>query len=92
VLHGLYWLTVNLCAERSVLLIVDDLHSGDRASLRFLAYLARRPEDLPLLLITSLRSPEPSADQAMLGELRSDPDVDSVNVDLAGILCDNAGI
>ena len=41
-LHGLYWLTLNLAAERPLLLAVDDLHWCDRPSLRFLAYLARR--------------------------------------------------
>ncbi len=73
VLHGLYWLTVNLCSERSLLLAVDDLHWCDRASLRFLAFLARRLEDLPVVLVASLRRSEPGADEALLGELTSDP-------------------
>ena len=43
-LHGLYWLALNLAAERGrSLLAVDDLHWCDRPSLRFLAYLARPP-------------------------------------------------
>ncbi len=41
VLHGLYWLTINLCSSRALMLAVDDLHWCDRASLRFLAYVAR---------------------------------------------------
>ncbi len=73
VLHGLYWLTVNLCSERALLLAVDDLHWCDSASLRFLAYLARRLEDLPVVLVASLRSSEPEADQAILEELTSEP-------------------
>jgi DNA-binding CsgD family transcriptional regulator len=72
-LHGLYWLTVNLCAEVPLLLAVDDLHWCDRGSLRFLAYLARRLEDLPVLLVASLRPSEPGADQALLAELTSEP-------------------
>ena len=56
-----------------LLLAVDDLHWCDRASLRFLAYLARRLEDVPVLLVGSLRPSEPGADQALLGELTSDP-------------------
>ena len=55
VLHGLR-LTINLCSERALLLVVDDLHWCDSASLRFLAYLARRLEDLPVVLVASLRS------------------------------------
>ncbi len=73
VLHGLYWLTVNLSAESPLLLAVDDLHWCDRPSLRFLLYLARRLEGLPALVAGSLRPDEPGADAALLGELASDP-------------------
>jgi DNA-binding CsgD family transcriptional regulator len=73
VLHGLFWLTVNLCSERPLLLSVDDLHWCDTASLRFLAYLARRLEDLPVVLVASLRSSEPEADQSILEELIREP-------------------
>jgi DNA-binding CsgD family transcriptional regulator len=72
-LHGLYWLTANVSQERPVVLVVDDLHWCDRASLRFLAYLAQRLEDLPVLLVASYRRSEPGADQALIGELTSDP-------------------
>jgi DNA-binding CsgD family transcriptional regulator len=72
-LHGLFWLTVNLCSEGALLLAVDDLHWCDSASLRFLAYLARRLEDLPVVLVASLRSSEPETDQAILEELISEP-------------------
>src|SRR3954454_22060289 len=73
VLHGLYWLTVNLSSQRPVLLAVDDLHWCDRPSLRFLAYLARRLEGLPALVACSLRQAEPGADVALLAELAGDP-------------------
>ena len=72
-LHGLYWLTVNLSAEGPLLLAVDDLHWCDRASLRFLAYLTRRLEGLPIVVVGTLRQSEPGADEALLGELTSDP-------------------
>src|SRR4051812_20822360 len=62
VLHGLYWLTVNLSAERPLVLAIDDLHWCDRPSLRFLAYLVRRLEGLPVLAVTSLRTAEPGVD------------------------------
>jgi predicted ATPase len=58
-LHGLYWLTLNLAAQRPLLLAVDDLHWADRPSLRFLAYLARRLDGAPVLLAATLRSNEP---------------------------------
>jgi DNA-binding CsgD family transcriptional regulator len=72
-LHGLYWLTANVSQKRPMLLVVDDLHWCDRASLRFLTYLARRLEDLPVLLVAGYRHSEPGEDQALLGELTTDP-------------------
>jgi DNA-binding NarL/FixJ family response regulator len=72
-LHGLYWLALNLAAERPLLLAVDDLHWCDRASLRFLAYLARRLDGAPVLVATTLRSNEPPTDPALLGEIVNDP-------------------
>ena len=49
-LHGLFWVALNLAAERPLVLAVDDLHWCDRPSLRFLAYLARRLEGQPILV------------------------------------------
>jgi DNA-binding CsgD family transcriptional regulator len=73
VLHGLYWLTVNLGAEAPLLLAVDDLHWCDRPSLRFLAYLTRRLEGLQVLVVGTMRPSEPGADAALLAELTGDP-------------------
>ncbi len=72
ILHGLYWLVVNLSAEQPLLLAVDDLHWCDRSSLRFLAFLLRRLDGLPLALTASLRDAEPGTDPALLGELAGD--------------------
>ena len=72
-LHGLYWLTLNLAAERPVLLAVDDLHWCDRPSLRFLAYLARRLDGAPVLAAATLRTGEPGTDPALLAEIVHDP-------------------
>jgi DNA-binding CsgD family transcriptional regulator len=72
-LHGLFWLTLNVAAERPLLLAVDDLHWCDRPSLRFLAYLARRLDGVPALVATTLRSSEPGTDPALLVELAHDP-------------------
>src|SRR5918996_6532914 len=45
-LHGLYWLAANLAAGRPLVLLLDDTHLADEASIRFLAYLERRIEGL----------------------------------------------
>jgi DNA-binding CsgD family transcriptional regulator len=72
-LHALYWLTVNLSGESPLLIAVDDLHWCDRPSLRFLGYLARRLEGIPVLVVVSLRPSEPGADGALVAELTGDP-------------------
>ena len=77
-LHGLYWLTANVAADRPVLLSVDDLHWCDKPSLRFLAYLARRLEDLPALVGATLRSTDPGTDPALIAEIGHDPSVHPV--------------
>ncbi|MGY1743330.1 MULTISPECIES: BTAD domain-containing putative transcriptional regulator [unclassified Blastococcus] len=73
VLHALYWLVVDLTAEGPVVLAVDDLQWCDSASLRFLAYLVRRLEGLPVLLAATLRTGEPPADPTLVDEIAHDP-------------------
>jgi DNA-binding NarL/FixJ family response regulator len=68
--HALYWLTVNLSAGGGLVLLVDDAHLADRASLRFLEYLARRMEELPATLVLAARPAGPEA-PAELTQLRT---------------------
>jgi DNA-binding CsgD family transcriptional regulator len=56
VLHGLYWLTSDLADRGTVALLVDDGQWLDAASQRFLLYLARRIESLPVALLVALRT------------------------------------
>jgi DNA-binding CsgD family transcriptional regulator len=74
-LHALFWLTLNMSAEAPLVLAIDDLHWCDRASLRFLAYLTRRLEGLPVLVLGSVRPREQGADEVLLAELTTDPGV-----------------
>jgi DNA-binding NarL/FixJ family response regulator len=67
-LHGLYWLTANI-ATQPTLVAIDDLHWCDVPSLRFLAYLARRLEGLPILLVGTLRPTEPGSSEVLLDEI-----------------------
>src|SRR6266568_9231697 len=47
--HALYWVVGNFAAARGpLLLLIDDSHWADAASLRFALHLARRLEDLPV--------------------------------------------
>ena len=61
VLHGLYWLVVNLAASGPLLIAVDDAHWADEPSLRWLAYLARRLDGLAAGVLVALRPGDPAA-------------------------------
>ena len=78
VLHGLYWLTLDLVGDRPLLLTIDDLHWCDRPSLRMLAYVVRRLEGIPLLIVATLRTNEPGTDPALLAEIAQDPMTDRI--------------
>jgi len=63
-LHGLYWLVAGLAAQRPQLLVVDDLHWADGASIRFLEFLTIRLDTVPVLLLAAQR---PAVDGALRG-------------------------
>jgi DNA-binding CsgD family transcriptional regulator/predicted negative regulator of RcsB-dependent stress response len=71
-LHGLFWLTANLCAPQPLMLAVDDLHWADAPSLRFLVYLLPRLEGLRLLVLIALRPAEPGIPQHLLNQITTD--------------------
>jgi DNA-binding SARP family transcriptional activator len=73
VLHGLYWLVLNLAAERPTALYLDDLQWADASSLRAFAHLSRRLADTPVLIAASVRSTAPEADAELLFEITHDP-------------------
>lgn len=76
-IRGLYGLARKLSvasadqpSARPLAILVDDLHWSDRPSLRFLAYLAARVDDLPVMLIATVRRGEQLADPAAFSALR----------------------
>ena len=80
VLHGLYWLCANLAAERPLALVVDDAHWADGASLRFLAFLLPRLEELPAAVLLASRPAEAGQSQELLAALTMDPATEVVTV------------
>src|SRR3954470_655563 len=72
-LHGLFWLAANLAAQGPLVLAVDDAHWADPPSLRWLAYLARRLEGLPVLALVAVRSGEPPSEPRLLDDLLAEP-------------------
>jgi predicted ATPase len=69
--HGLYWLALNLAEERSLLISIDDLQWGDEASLRWVAYLVRRLEGTAVGVLCAVRPTED--EDPVLSELLADP-------------------
>ena len=74
VVFGLYWLLAALAADAPVLVVADDLQWCDAPSLRWLAYLARRIEGLPVALLLASRPPA-SDEPGLAGLLSSAPGV-----------------
>jgi DNA-binding CsgD family transcriptional regulator len=72
-LHGLYWLAANIALRGPVFVAVDDLHWADAPSLRWIVYLTRRLEGLPVLVAVATRPPGRSREPALVAEVLSDP-------------------
>jgi DNA-binding CsgD family transcriptional regulator len=73
VLHGLRWLAENLAVARPLLLLVDDLQWADEPSAVWLAYLARRIRDVPLLVVAALRTSEEANASVPIDAVRAEP-------------------
>jgi DNA-binding CsgD family transcriptional regulator len=76
ILHGLYWLCANLGRRGPLLLCIDDVHWADQASLRFLHYLGRRLEELPVAVVAAARPAGPSDGSPLLAALAASPSAD----------------
>ena len=72
-LHGVYRLICNLATADPLVLEVDDVQWADAASLRVLAFLARRLEELPTLVLIARRVGESPVDKAALAAIASAP-------------------
>jgi predicted ATPase len=68
-IHGLYWLLANRAEHGRLVVVVDDVQWIDDPSLAWLGYVARRVEDLALLLVLGLRSGDPGGERAELVSL-----------------------
>jgi DNA-binding CsgD family transcriptional regulator len=73
ILNALYWLTSNLAQQEPLLIVVDDGHWSDQASLRFLMFLLPRLGALPVALAVSTRDGELDAESELLAQLSADP-------------------
>ena len=69
-LHGLYWLVANVSSETPALLLIDDCHWADGPSLRFLAFVGARLDGLRVVVVTTRRTGDPTAEPELLREVR----------------------
>jgi DNA-binding CsgD family transcriptional regulator len=84
-LHGLYWLAANVAFQQPTLLAIDDLYWADTPSLRWLLYLTRRLEGVPLLVVVGTRPPEgESRDPTLVAELIAAPEAAAIRPEPLG--------
>jgi predicted ATPase len=89
----------DLGAELTSVLVLEDLHWADEGTLDVLAYLARRVERAPVLVICTYRDGELEAGhplRVMLGQLATVPGVqrlrlEPLSLDAVRVLADEAG-
>jgi DNA-binding CsgD family transcriptional regulator len=85
ILHGLYWLAANVALQQPTLLAIDDLHWADAPSLRWLLYLTRRLDGVPLLVAAGTRPPEgESRNPTLVAELIADPEATAIRPEPLG--------
>ncbi len=80
ILHGLYWLCANLAAAGPLCLLVDDAHWADAPSLRYLAFLLTRLEELDAALVVATRPREAGTDVELLTTVTTDPSADVIQL------------
>jgi DNA-binding CsgD family transcriptional regulator len=80
ILHGLYWLCANIAGAGPLCLVVDDAHWADAASLRYLAFLLTRLEELDIALVVATRPPEAHTDAELLTAVTTDSSAEVVRL------------
>jgi DNA-binding CsgD family transcriptional regulator len=71
--YGLYWLAVNLSQRCPLAILVDDAQWADKASARFLLFLSRRLEGVPVALVASARTDGQDAVIGAAVEIAAEP-------------------
>jgi len=80
ILHGLYWLCANLAAAGPLCVVVDDAHWADAPSLRYLAFLLTRLEDLDVALVVATRPRQAGTDTELLATVTTDPTAEVIRL------------
>ena len=80
ILHGLYWLCANLASAGPLCVVVDDAQWADVPSLRYLAFLVTRLEELSVTLLAATRPSATGIDAELLATLMAAPSADVVRL------------
>ncbi|WP_433545001.1 AAA family ATPase [Streptomyces sp. CA-294286] len=80
VLQGLFGLTAQLTALHPLALVLDDAHLCDAYTLRWLDFLLRRADGLPLLLILARSTDASTADSTPWARFASHPSCTTVHL------------
>ena len=76
IVHRLYLACADFAAQQPLLLAVDDAHWADVESLRFLDYLIRRVNELPVMVALTLRTSDPAARSVWFQRLLLEPNLE----------------
>src|SRR2546428_118521 len=68
------------CSRPPVMLVVDDVHWADRASLRFLAFLPPRLEERRAMVLLAARPAEAGASRELMAAITMDPATEVVTL------------
>ena len=80
ILHGLYWLCANLGRRSPLLICIDDVHWADQASMRFVHYLGRRLDELPIAVIAAARPGRSPDASPVLAALAASPPAEVIEL------------
>ena len=69
IMHGLFWVLANLAETGPVLVVIDDVHWADRASLRLVLYLLQRLDEMAVSIVAARRLGEPGAPDDLLAQI-----------------------
>lgn len=67
--HALYRLAMAIAGHRGLVLVVDEVQWADAPSLHFLAYLARRLDQIAVTMVLTATPGEPACEPKLLAEL-----------------------
>lgn len=82
--QSIAFLIADLARERAVIIVIDDAHAADTASLLLLRFVARNARRLPVMLLATFRDAEVRRD-AKVAELFADLRRESAAMMLAGL-------